>query len=187
MTIATKLKSNFKAAWKAYDPETFAFNMEQLHKINPEIQAYLERIELQKWARAFSPKPRYGVMTSNIAESMNNKDKEAREMPVTALMEWLRSVLQTWFFQRREKAARISTHLATHVEKQIRERIQESSTLTVTSIPIAYYSISFSYTTLFYTGFFKKGNIAYSSIHVPYCGIHSCGHLNFKNTIYLPN
>ena len=100
---ATELKSNFKAAWKAYDPETFVFNMEQLHKINQEIQAYLERIELQKWARAFSPKPRYGVMTSNIAESMNNKNKEAREIQLTALMEWLRSIFQTWFFQRRKQ------------------------------------------------------------------------------------
>ncbi|GMN58239.1 hypothetical protein TIFTF001_027339 [Ficus carica] len=49
---------------------------------------------MQKWAKALSPRPRYGVMTSNTAESMSSKDKNASDMPMTTLMEWLRSVVQ---------------------------------------------------------------------------------------------
>lgn len=69
----------------AYNKQDFDFHMTQLDKVHKGIRPYLESVGLEKWGRAYSPKLRYGVMTSNLAESMNNKDKKARDMPVAAL------------------------------------------------------------------------------------------------------
>ncbi|XP_024027683.1 uncharacterized protein LOC21396860 [Morus notabilis] len=128
--VSKALAENFKGASGAYDKEEFEFYMSKLDKAHGGIRKYLEGVGLQKWARAFSPKSRYGVMTLNIAESMNIHDENVRDMPVATLMEWLRSMLQDWFCIRRQNAEVASTKLAEEAENEVRKNFEESSKLT---------------------------------------------------------
>lgn len=41
-------------------------------------------------------------MTSNIAESLNDVLKEARELPIISLIEFIRTTLMSWFAMRRQ-------------------------------------------------------------------------------------
>lgn len=50
-------------------------------------------------------------MTSNNAESFNNKTRNARTFPITTLLEFIRFTLQTWFFEREEIANKLNTKL----------------------------------------------------------------------------
>ena len=50
-------------------------------------------------------------MTSNNAESFNNKTRNARTFPITTLLEFIRFTLQTWFFERGEIANKLNTKL----------------------------------------------------------------------------
>lgn len=97
-SVARALTKDFRGAWQAYTVADLDYHLTELDKILGEIRKYLEKVGMQKWAKALSPRPRYGVMTSNTAESMSSKDKNASDMPMTTLMEWLRSVVQDWFF-----------------------------------------------------------------------------------------
>lgn len=43
-------------------------------------------------------------MTSNLAESLNNALSTAREYPIVALIEYIRTILMGWFSSRRTTA-----------------------------------------------------------------------------------
>ncbi|KAK3219257.1 hypothetical protein Dsin_013227 [Dipteronia sinensis] len=51
--------------------------MEQLANINPEAAQYVTDAGIERWARAYSPRNRYNIMSTNIAEAMNNAIKES--------------------------------------------------------------------------------------------------------------
>ena len=53
------------------------------------------------WAEIYFQGHRYGHLTSNIAESLNAWLKEAREMPILALLEKIRHQLMDWMHARR--------------------------------------------------------------------------------------
>ncbi|GMN31627.1 hypothetical protein TIFTF001_041618 [Ficus carica] len=107
-------------------------HMESIHSRNPDMHQYLVQANPTKWSRAYFNGRRYAIMTTNIAESLNSVDRKARLMPVGFLVEWLRELLQIWFFERREEALTITSKLAPKVEKLIRTNF--SLGLTVTSI-----------------------------------------------------
>ena len=50
-------------------------------------------------------------MTSNNAESFNNKTRNATTFLITTLLEFIRFTLQTWFFDREEIAHNLNTKL----------------------------------------------------------------------------
>ena len=108
----TKMLALFFKAAKEYQVSEFNKLMEDIGKLkNGDIKKYLEEIGYYRWARAHFPGYRYGMMTSNIAESLNSKLKEARKLPITALVDHLREVSQQWFVERRSKGSSLSTHL----------------------------------------------------------------------------
>ncbi|KAK2662493.1 hypothetical protein Ddye_001067 [Dipteronia dyeriana] len=51
------------------------------------------------------------MMTTNIAEVLNNCIHMARRLPITASMEFLRDMLQRWFNDRREQTGKNRTYL----------------------------------------------------------------------------
>ena len=59
-----------------YDEE-----MTVLQRISPKAHECLGRIDKEHWVRAFFPMPRYGHLTSNIAESTNSLLRECRRRP----------------------------------------------------------------------------------------------------------
>ncbi|KAH7554085.1 hypothetical protein JRO89_XS12G0108300 [Xanthoceras sorbifolium] len=58
-------------------------------------------------------------MTTNIAESMNNAMKDFRELPIVAMIDRIRDMIQRWFHDRRTVAASYDTQLTEMVEALI--------------------------------------------------------------------
>ncbi|XP_062100869.1 uncharacterized protein LOC133806796 [Humulus lupulus] len=61
----------------------------------------------------------YNIMTSNYAESFNNKTRDARSFPITTFVEFIRFTLQSWFCNRRETSEKTTTTLAPTYEKNL--------------------------------------------------------------------
>ncbi|XP_022156830.1 uncharacterized protein LOC111023664 [Momordica charantia] len=73
-------------------------------------------------------------MTSNIAESMNAVLVHARSLPVTALLEHARALLQRWFYERRTYASSRETILTNYGENKMRTTENLSRTHSITPI-----------------------------------------------------
>ncbi|XP_019267402.1 PREDICTED: uncharacterized protein LOC109244720 [Nicotiana attenuata] len=89
-----QLKDIFFALARAYTIEKFDYHMTEMCKIDPRVQPYLFEIGYKRWSRAYSKVKRSMVMTSNIAESTNAANKDARELPVMRLLEYITNLLQ---------------------------------------------------------------------------------------------
>ena len=96
------MASYFVAA-KAYRIADFQREIYKMREMKPEATRYLEEeVGFSKWARSVGAFRRYDIMTTNIAESINAVAKDERAMTVTALIEWIRELMQKWFVERRE-------------------------------------------------------------------------------------
>lgn len=81
-------------------PEFYSlFN--EIELMNASYAEYLKGIGFEHRARVHFTGNRYNVMTSNIAESWNSVLLEAREYPIMALVEYIRSKLMNWFSEKR--------------------------------------------------------------------------------------
>ncbi|XP_018460264.2 uncharacterized protein LOC108831203 [Raphanus sativus] len=101
-----------ESAADAYTCHEFWLIFKDIKDKCPELAKYLEDSDFRKWARCYAPTNRYNIMTTNIAESLNSMLKMPRELPVISLLETIRLTLTTWFFERREAAAK-HKHLVT--------------------------------------------------------------------------
>ncbi|KAK2659059.1 hypothetical protein Ddye_005592 [Dipteronia dyeriana] len=97
----------------------FMQQMEQLANINPEAAEYVMNTGIERWARAYSPRKRYNIMSTNIADAMNNAIKECKELPITGVIDYIRGVLQHWFHDRRTTAHKLATQLTTATDVAI--------------------------------------------------------------------
>ncbi|KAK2661745.1 hypothetical protein Ddye_000319 [Dipteronia dyeriana] len=132
------LKDIFRKAVKVYRVNQFMRCMEQLANINSEAAMYITDVGFERWARAYSPWKRYNLMSSNIAEAMNNAIKVCRELPITEVIDCIRGVLQRWFYVCRTFAGKLKSTLTTKVDVSICVKDEKASYLTV--YPITYYS-----------------------------------------------
>ncbi|KAK3221375.1 hypothetical protein Dsin_008400 [Dipteronia sinensis] len=87
---------------------------------------YLVDVGVERWSLAYCPEKRYGFMTTNIAEVINTAAKKARKLPITSLVEFLRDLMQKWFYNRR-KAANKGSSVLTDFALEHGNKIQEKS------------------------------------------------------------
>ncbi|GMN70237.1 hypothetical protein TIFTF001_039281 [Ficus carica] len=106
-------------------------HMESIRNRNLDMHRYLVQADPTKRSRAYFNGRRYAIMTTNIAESLNNVDRKARLMPVGFLVEWLRELQQRWFVARREEAIKLTSKLAPKAEKLIRTNFSVGLLVTV--------------------------------------------------------
>jgi hypothetical protein len=111
---------------KAYRVVEFNQIMRQIRGIDASVAQYLNEADPTKWARSHFDGRRYCIMTTNIAECLNGILKDARELPITKLVEHIRGLLQKWFWERREAAAKMSTPMTKWAEKRLRRRSNKS-------------------------------------------------------------
>ncbi|XP_052171685.1 uncharacterized protein LOC127787667 [Diospyros lotus] len=86
--------------------DTYLVEIQSMH---PQTHLTLVEAKLEKWSHVYSPRKRYSIMTTNIAESLNKCMMKARRLPITSAHEFLRHMLQKWFSDRRAVAARLET------------------------------------------------------------------------------
>ena len=71
-------------------------------------------------------------MKSNIAESMNSRNKKARSLPITALMEQLKALCQEWSVKFKDEGMNTFTQLTTKYHRIILKRTIKSRAYKVT-------------------------------------------------------
>ncbi|XP_075088260.1 uncharacterized protein LOC107783611 [Nicotiana tabacum] len=126
-----QLKDIFFVLARAYTIKKFEYHMTEMCKIDPRVQPYLFEIGYERWSRAYSKVKRSMVMTSNIAESINAANKDARELPVMRLLEYMTNLLQQWNNKNRKSAMETSTELGENYDKLFRENLITSEQMTV--------------------------------------------------------
>ncbi|GMN63835.1 hypothetical protein TIFTF001_032889 [Ficus carica] len=110
------MKTYFDSASRAYLVSEHQHYMESIRNRNPDMHRYLLQADPKKWSRAYFNGRRYAIMTINIVESLNSIKWKAKLMLVGFLVEWLRELLQRWFFKRREKALKLTPKLTPKAE-----------------------------------------------------------------------
>ena len=128
----TDLTINFVKAAKAYTQTEFEHYMRVLDKIDGRIRPYLVKAGYQTWARSHSPRRRYTMMTSNIAESINSAIKAARNLPIKVMMECIRSLVQQWVWKNGNEARGTFTEISSEAEAVLRDNYLISTKLEVT-------------------------------------------------------
>ncbi|XP_062113929.1 uncharacterized protein LOC133824929 [Humulus lupulus] len=124
MNVVAKFKTDhchvlmYNAAY-AFRKSEFHSNFEKIKSNDLAIAQYLEGMGFDKWSRAYFPGNRYNIMTSNYAESFNNKTRDARSFPITTFVKFFRFTLQSWFYDRRETSEKTTTTLAPTYEKNL--------------------------------------------------------------------
>ncbi|XP_038874877.1 uncharacterized protein LOC120067378 [Benincasa hispida] len=102
---------HFYLVAKVYRMSEFQMYWAKLHQYSG-VTAYLEEVGLQQWARVYQVYCKYDKITTNIGEYLNGVLKDARELPLTKLLEHIREWLQGWFYIRHTHAM-ICTNIVT--------------------------------------------------------------------------
>lgn len=84
----------FNRCARAYKLSDFKREMNKMEQVAPGIRAYLSDANYEKWARGHFRRRRYNIMTTNISESLNAVLKDARDLPIVPLIEYIRKMLQ---------------------------------------------------------------------------------------------
>ena len=122
-----------KAA-RAFQLSEFNTIFNEIKNINASCAEYLNGIGFQHWARAHFDGNRYNIMTSNVAETWNSVLREAREYPIVALVEYIRSKLMNWFAERRNVTGVGNGRLTARVNEILEGNFENSGGMLVRRI-----------------------------------------------------
>ncbi|KAI9198030.1 hypothetical protein LWI28_008861 [Acer negundo] len=132
------LKQYFRWVAKVYLESQFLQRMEQLKNINPEAAQYVTDAGIERWARAYSPRKRYNIMSTNIAEAISNAIKECKELPIAGVINYIKGVLQSWFYDRRTSALKLTTQLTKAADVAIGVKDEKARYMRI--YPITFYT-----------------------------------------------
>ncbi|KAK3198256.1 hypothetical protein Dsin_021671 [Dipteronia sinensis] len=132
--LAQNLKRFYKqrddVIWLYYRA-TYAYRIEEFDRVMSELkETYCKVYDkllaagVKKFSRVHSLRKRYFLITTNIAESMNSCLLAVRKLPITAMAEFIRDLLQRWFYNRRTNAREMSTYLTTFADEHIKDRTE---------------------------------------------------------------
>ncbi|XP_020883096.1 uncharacterized protein LOC110228957 [Arabidopsis lyrata subsp. lyrata] len=107
---------------------------ERIKKKNKGCWQYLEEIVVANWSRVHFTGERYNLMSSYIAESLNNALLPARGSPVVALLEFIREKLARWFESRRKKISRSVGDIPIAVERELLKRFKGGLGISVLAV-----------------------------------------------------
>ncbi|KAK3189585.1 hypothetical protein Dsin_029146 [Dipteronia sinensis] len=77
-----------------------------------------------KFSHVHSPRKRYFLIATNIAESMNSCLLEVRKLPITSMAEFIRDLLPRWFYNRQTYAREMSIYLTMFADEHIKDRTE---------------------------------------------------------------
>ncbi|KAK2651699.1 hypothetical protein Ddye_011555 [Dipteronia dyeriana] len=88
-----------KAA-RSYTELKYNRHIEELRNLYENAFNYVIEVGPHKWSHVHCPERRYRVMTTNVDKCINSCLKFARQMPMLTLAEFIRNMLQRWFYDR---------------------------------------------------------------------------------------
>nr|XP_016458773.1 PREDICTED: uncharacterized protein LOC107782403 [Nicotiana tabacum] len=122
--IWTNIRSKFKkghlqlhelyfATARSYTLDEFNESMSKNEEVDPRVKSYLYDIGYHRWSRLHATVNKTWTMTSNIAESLNAVTKDARELPIFDLLEYMRTFLELWTNEKLLKVRASTDHIHT--------------------------------------------------------------------------
>ncbi|XP_013589656.1 uncharacterized protein LOC106373754 [Brassica napus] len=90
---------------------------DKIRASNNECGVYLGKIGSARWSRTYFGGQRYNIMTSNIAEQLNNALVEGRSSPIIELVMFIQGMMTRWFSARRKKANKHRGLMTIEVDK----------------------------------------------------------------------
>ncbi|XP_070007585.1 uncharacterized protein [Nicotiana sylvestris] len=99
-----QLNELYFATARSYTLDEFNERMSKIEEIDPRVKSYLYNIGYHRWSRVHATVNTTWTMTSNIVESLNVVIKDARELPIFDLLEYMRTLLERWTNERLLKA-----------------------------------------------------------------------------------
>ena len=91
----------------------------KIRSCNSACVIYLAGIGAGQWSRVYSVGEKYNIMTSNIAEQLNNALSEGRGCPIKELVTFIQRMMTRWFSARRRRAERHFGALSIEVDKEM--------------------------------------------------------------------
>lgn len=92
-----------------------------LNSAGPKVRNFIEGIPYEHWVSAYFQGEKYGIMCSSIAESFNNWISEGRDMPVAALVDFIRVKTMSFMAKRRDIGRSWTSVVVPNIEKKIKE------------------------------------------------------------------
>ncbi|XP_016437595.2 uncharacterized protein LOC107763620 [Nicotiana tabacum] len=117
--VSDRNESILKATSISYTLDEFNERMSKIEEVDPRVKSYLYDIGYHKWSRVHATVNRTWTMTSNIAESLNAVTKDARELPIFDLLEYMRTLLERWTNEKLLKAKGTFTFLGSKFNKEL--------------------------------------------------------------------
>nr|XP_016452622.1 PREDICTED: uncharacterized protein LOC107777149 [Nicotiana tabacum] len=107
------------ATTRSYTLDEFNERMSKIEEVDSRVKSYLYDIGYHRWSRVHAIVNRTWTMTSNIAESLNAATKDARELPIFDLLEYMRTLLECWTNEKLLKAKGTFTFLESKFNKEL--------------------------------------------------------------------
>ncbi|XP_075102194.1 uncharacterized protein LOC107782161 [Nicotiana tabacum] len=128
-----KLNELYFATARSYTLDEFNEWMSKIEEIDPRVKSYLYDIGYHRWSRVHATVNRTWTMTSNITESLNAVTKDARELPIFDLLEYMRTLLERWTNEKLLKAKGTFTFLGSKFNKELENNRTLSQKLRVSA------------------------------------------------------
>nr|XP_016436799.1 PREDICTED: uncharacterized protein LOC107762916 [Nicotiana tabacum] len=93
--------------------------MSKIEEVDPHVKSYLYDFGYHRWSRVHATVNRTWTMTSNIAESLNALTKDARELLIFDLLEYMRTLLERWTNEKLLKAKGTFTFFGAKFNKEL--------------------------------------------------------------------
>ncbi|XP_073289076.1 uncharacterized protein [Primulina huaijiensis] len=90
-----------------------------------------ERDSLDRWTRAYCPKTRSNIMTTNGVESINARLLEERKLSIIALLDSVQKLASSWFARYRHASIASNTNLTPTIEGILRSRFTDAQGMQV--------------------------------------------------------
>ncbi|XP_075097944.1 uncharacterized protein LOC107804134 [Nicotiana tabacum] len=115
-----KLSELYFFTARSYTLDEFNERMSKIEEIDTRVKEYLYDIGYHRWSRVHVMVNRTWTMTSNIAMSLNAVTKDARELTVTELLEYMRTLLERWTNEKLLNAKSTFTYLGKTIQQRVR-------------------------------------------------------------------
>lgn len=127
----------------AYTPRLNVFQklMSKLIAEVPGASNFITHAKPEHWANSVFPGPRWGIMTSNVAESFNSWILEARHLSIPQMVDHIRLQIMQMMHSRRIRGRGIQTHLCPDPEKVLQRNAEEGRKLSVFTSSIMIYDV----------------------------------------------
>ncbi|KAL5581501.1 hypothetical protein UlMin_013943 [Ulmus minor] len=106
---------------KAYRLSEFGSLMHALTLVEPRLGSYLQEVGYERWSMSYLEGCQYNIMTTNISKCINVILVKEWELPVTALAEEMRCLVQRWHYKRRTEAEKCKTKLTPSAKASLSE------------------------------------------------------------------